>query len=358
MVQTQDVASILIRLSTNKRLKDFPAGKMYSVLITLFCTMNKFILAALILLPLLIEAQGKITTAQYVAQYNKIAVTEMNKYGIPASVKLGQGILESASGNSDLAQNAKNHFGIKCKKDWVGETYTMDDDEKNECFRKYETVLSSYEDHSQFLKNSARYAELFTYDKADYKSWAIGLKKAGYATNPQYTALLIKTIEENKLSDFDSPGTTPSFQPPKNQNASNGPSIENPPARSKDREDLSDFELKKANQRSVMTRNNVKYVLAKEGETFESIAKEMDLMVWQLPKYNDLPKAAVLKANDVIYIQPKRRKAESLETHTLRPGETMRDISQLNAVKLSRLYDLNGIEEGAAVKAGTVVKLK
>ena len=323
-----------------------------------FVYMKKTAFILLLLFPYLAFSQARITTVQYISEYSGIAITEMNKYGIPASVKLGQGILESSSGNSDLAKNAKNHFGIKCKKEWVGPTYTMDDDAKNECFRKYETVLASYEDHSLFLKNSARYAELFTYEKNDYRSWATGLKKAGYATNPQYTALLIKTIEDNKLNEFDSPGAVTAFQEPKKDKSSAGPQISAAPKRTGNQTgDLTDFELKKANQRSVFTRNEVKYVLAKAGDTYESIAREMDLMAWQLPKYNDAAKNVVLKADEVVFIQPKRRKANDA-THVVKQGETIRDVSQLYAIKLSRLYDINAIGEGLSVKAGTVLKLK
>ena len=139
----------------------------------------------------------------YIEKYKAIAIKKMKQHGIPASITLAQGILESGAGKSKLTIKAKNHFGIKCHNEWTGRTYKMDDDKKKECFRKYKTAEQSFEDHSRFLTSRDRYAFLFEYDVTDYKKWAIGLKKAGYATNPQYAKLLIKVIEENHLDRFD-----------------------------------------------------------------------------------------------------------------------------------------------------------
>ncbi len=144
---------------------------------------------------------------KYVDIYKDIAVAEMQNYGIPASITLAQGILESNCGGSELAVNANNHFGIKCQKEWTGKTYLKDDDKEDECFRKYKTVEDSYRDHSEFLKTRPWYAALFTLDITDYKGWAYGLKQAGYATNPKYSELLIKIIEDNKLYRFDTKET-------------------------------------------------------------------------------------------------------------------------------------------------------
>jgi LysM repeat protein len=149
----------------------------------------------------------RMTKEEYIIKYNALAIKEMNLYGIPASITLAQGLLETDNGNSDLAQIAKNHFGIKCKTEWIGQKYYKDDDEKGECFRVYDSDDESYRDHSLFLKTRSRYAKLFTYSVTDYKSWAYGLKECGYATNPNYPQLLIKYIESNKLNIYDSYGS-------------------------------------------------------------------------------------------------------------------------------------------------------
>jgi hypothetical protein len=292
---------------------------------------------------------------EYIDKYKGIAITEMNSYGIPASIKLGQGLLESSSGNSDLASEANNHFGIKCKKEWTGPTFFKDDDEKQECFRKYPSVLASYEDHSRFLKNSLRYAELFKLELTDYKGWAYGLKKAGYATNPQYPQLLIKTIEENRLYEFDKPGSSPVLQMPK-QEKKHEPIVVNP-GKKPSGNDIPDFEMKRMPSREILYRNKVEYILVKEGDTYEELTKEMDLMTWQIYKYNDLPQSAKAKSGDIVYIKPKRRKA-AVDTHQVKQGETIRSISQEYAVKMKRICDLNDLEETSSLKPGTIVKLR
>jgi len=154
----------------------------------------------LILLP--ISAFSQSATESYIQKWKKECVEQMEKYGIPASITMAQGILESASGDSDLAIKANNHFGIKCHKDWTGKKFYKDDDKKNECFRVYDNAEASFEDHSIFLKRD-RYASLFLLDVKDYKGWANGLKQCGYATNPKYPQLLISLIEKHKLYELD-----------------------------------------------------------------------------------------------------------------------------------------------------------
>jgi hypothetical protein len=163
--------------------------------------MKKFLLILLIISPVLLVAQSK--TESYISKYSSIAVDEMEKYGIPASITLAQGILESGNGESRLATEGNNHFGIKCHSNWSGKTIIEDDDEKGECFRKYDKVTDSYRDHSLFLTERGRYSFLFEYKKSDYKKWAKGLKKAGYATNPNYPTLLIDLIERYELYTYD-----------------------------------------------------------------------------------------------------------------------------------------------------------
>lgn len=144
------------------------------------------------------------TTLTYIEAFKGVAIEEMNAYGIPASITLAQGILESGSGNSSLARYANNHFGIKCTAEWKGKAYYKDDDQNNDCFRVYKDARQSYKDHSEFLKRK-RYSFLFELDKNDYKNWALGLKTAGYATNPKYADMLIGVIEKYNLNRYDQP---------------------------------------------------------------------------------------------------------------------------------------------------------
>ncbi len=329
-----------------------------------FCKMKKAALIVQLILVAVAFARGqeKMSTAHYIETYASIAIREMEAYQIPASIKMAQGILESSSGNSPLAREAKNHFGIKCKKDWTGETYIQDDDEKNECFRKYETVLASYEDHSQFLKKGQRYANLFMLERNDYKGWAHGLKAAGYATNPQYAPLLIKTIEENRLFELDKPGKAPEFKQPEKETPQPkqtiAPLTEKPVKPKKSGgADLPDFELRRHGKYGIRERNGVEYVLAQRGDTYEQIGKELGLMGWQLPQYNEADKTRKLVEGEIVYLQPKRRKAED-ELYTVQKNESLWDVSQFFAVKVSRLAKLNELSENARLKPGQQIKLR
>ncbi|MBC8510301.1 MAG: glucosaminidase domain-containing protein [Cryomorphaceae bacterium] len=163
--------------------------------------MKKFLLILFLFSSFWGFSQSK--TENYISEYSSAAVDEMNRYSIPASITLAQGILESGNGESRLATEGNNHFGIKCHSNWNGKTIIEDDDEKGECFRKYDKVTDSYRDHSLFLTERGRYSFLFEYKKSDYKKWAKGLKKAGYATNPNYPTLLIDLIERYELYTYD-----------------------------------------------------------------------------------------------------------------------------------------------------------
>ena len=247
----------------------------------------------------------------------------MKEYGVPASITLAQGMLESNYGNSELAQKAKNHFGIKCHSDWTGEKFYMDDDAKNECFRKYNSVWESFRDHSKFLKEKSRYATLFTLPINDYKAWAEGLKAAGYATNPQYPQLLINLIERYHLNYYDSEIT------------------------------LSDS----TKHVVLLSKNHVKLVVAKEGDSFETISKEFQISVRRLRKYNDAGDTIVLKSGDVVYLQSKRKKGTE-KTHVVAAGENYRDIAQFYSIQLKHLFKKNGIEVGSVPKKGDKLYLR
>ena len=163
--------------------------------------MKNILFISSLFLVFILKGQNK--TTNYINKYKSLAISEMNEFGIPASITLAQGILESGNGESRLAVEANNHFGIKCHTNWDGETIFADDDEKNECFRKYSTVEESFRDHSLFLSTRDRYQFLFNYKKTNYRKWARGLKEAGYATNPKYASSLIKIIKNNNLSKYD-----------------------------------------------------------------------------------------------------------------------------------------------------------
>lgn len=304
-------------------------------LLFLLCTVNAFS-----------QRAKRISPTEYIDIYKDIAIEEMHKSGIPASITLAQGILESESGNSTLAIRGNNHFGIKCH-NWTGKTIHKDDDARNECFRKYNSAEESYRDHTSFLKDKSRYSFLFDYSSTDYKKWAHGLKKAGYATNPSYPQLLIKLIEDYKLYNYDRGVAV-------DRTSTSKPKKVHKKAPASD--DNFTFSIA---SREIFERNRVQYVIVKDGDTFEKLARELDMMRWELPKYNDLTTDAVLNAGDVLYIQPKRKRAAREHTsYTVKKGDTMRGISQQFAVRLSSLYKFNCILSTEEPQEGEVIQLR
>lgn len=298
----------------------------------------------------------KITVDEYILAYSDVAIQKMEEYGIPASITLAQGILESGSGNSELARKANNHFGIKCHKGWKGKTFHMDDDAKDECFRKYKNPDESYHDHSIFLTTRDRYADLFKLKTTDYKGWARGLKKAGYATNPRYPQLLIRIIEENHLYEFDK-GITPRHLASKNNGVEHsGAAVAVPPKMPVS----SDFELVEIWEtgRKVYINNGVKFIFAGPGDQFSDIAADFEIYSWQLPKYNELDKKHPLNDGEMIYIEKKKKKNKEAGSHTVKAGESMHYIAQLYGIQLKYLYKHNKMEEGIEADVGQVLELK
>jgi hypothetical protein len=296
------------------------------------------------------DTNKKISVKQYIETYKAIAINNMINYKIPASITLSQGILESANGNSDLAITANNHFGIKCHKDWQGEKYFKDDDEKNECFRVYKDASESFKDHSAFLRSRERYTFLFFFNINDYKSWAQGLKEAGYATNPKYPQLLIKIIEDYKLFELDN----------ENLNAALLAKSEFDEIGFKSSSDDSeDFEsvLIGNGSRKVYLNNRVQFIFAKKGDNFFSIAEEFELKPNEIIRYNDYSKEYKIKTGEKIYIKPKRRRGFA-EFHIVRKNETMLEISQLYGIKLKLLYKKNRMEKEEKPKTGQKLWLK
>jgi LysM repeat protein len=280
------------------------------------------------------EFPFKMTVEQYVEKYAPIAVDEMFRSRIPASITLAQGLLESGNGNSRLALVANNHFGIKCKADWKGETLNEDDDAPQECFRKYPTPLDSYRDHSEFLMKGQRYAFLFDLEPNDYKSWAMGLRKAGYATNPKYGEILIATIEKNNLQRFD---------------------VVKPNA--VEVKEIAEEKKEIVQQQQNLVINKIPATIAKDGESYATIASAYDMRVWQIYKYNDLYKTDYIHAGDTLYLKPKNYKG-LVATHTVEGYENMHMISQRYAVKLSRLLKYNRMKEGQEPAQGQQIYLQ
>jgi len=284
----------------------------------------------------------KLSRAEYIERFKSDAVKDMLKTGVPASITLAQAVFESDNGNSMLARTANNHFGIKCHKEWGGETHNQDDDHKNECFRKYNSVLESYDDHSNFLRTRERYAFLFSLPKTDYKAWASGLKQAGYATNPNYPAHLIKIIEENQLYVLDTISTIENISVEKKiYNGQKAKSLQVP--------EITEVSIN--SQRKIMELNRTQYIITRKDDNIQSLSKEFDMMPWQVQKYNDLKKTDVIKAGEIIFLKPKRNKAEQ-DFHITKTGETMRDISQRYGIKLNSLYKNNRMEEGTQPVSG------
>ena len=265
----------------------------------------------------------------YIKKYRELAVDEMKKYHIPASITLAQGLLESGAGQSTLARKSNNHFGIKCGSDWNGKTVRHDDDARGECFRAYKHPKQSYEDHSKFLAGRPRYASLFKLKITDYKGWARGLKKAGYATNPRYADQLIDIIELYDLDKYDKKGGLKWMK-------------ENP------------------NPHQPYMANGLVYIVVRAGDSWKSISKEFDISQRKLRKYNDLYKGYTLQVGDILYLEKKNKKAGKEHiVHVLRAGESMYSISQKYGIRLKNLYKLNKMDaEDPAPEVGTILRLR
>ena len=294
---------------------------------------------------------------QYIAQYKPIAIEEMQRMGIPASITLAQGIIESSAGNSPLATEANNHFGIKCHADWSGPTYRYDDDRKQECFRKYSSAAESFKDHSTFLKNKSRYAVLFTYDLCDYKSWAKGLKACGYATNPQYANLLIKCINDYDLHQWDlNEEERSKWFAQLNKTDSDQEDEQQPVLVQKD--DALESSLEKGRpQDRVFLFNDIKCVTLRRDETLNDVATAYEIGIKRLMRYNDIAFNVQLQPGDRIYLQPKRKNGDE-KFHTVQQGETMLSISRDHGIHLEALYEKNLMVPGTQPAAGEIICLR
>jgi len=313
----------------------------------------------------------------YINKYADLAVSEMRRTGIPASITLAQGMLESDYGRSYLARKGNNHFGIKCHNGWTGEKIYHDDERKGECFRKYRNAEDSYRDHSDFLVNGSRYKDLFRLSNTDYRGWAHGLKKAGYATNPDYPGLLIRKIDEYDLHYYDENPRAARKNQKSDQEIKTTAKEGVTEAKTEVRVDViatteddtvplvtpvtdqGPIKTVSFGTGRIQQTNNVQYVIVQEGDTYRSLAEEFQLLSWEISRYNDLSADTPLQTGQVIYLQPKRGKAEpGLTVHMVKSGETMYMISQKYAIKLSSLYKMNLMEEGTECTAGQKVILR
>jgi LysM repeat protein len=287
----------------------------------------------------------------YINRYKDIAMNEMNRTGIPASITLAQGMIESDYGRSELASRANNHFGIKCH-NWNGPSVYHNDDRRNDCFRKYNNPDESFRDHSDFLTTGSRYSFLFDLPAEDYKGWARGLKKAGYATNPDYANMLIRKIEAENLTIYDKGFTRPVKSVQTTDNSRQVVSTSQPAA-------STGSEVLVYRTSRIMENNRIEYVIVKEGDTRESLEKEFKLLRWELPRYNDLENDFEVIPGQTLYLQPKRDKADvGNETYTTREGDSMLIVAQKYGIKLKSLYEMNRLDPGSEPAPGTKLWLR
>lgn len=329
-----------------------------------------------------IDAQTKTnyTADDYIRMYHEAAVSNMVKHKVPASITLAQGLFESGFGNSPLATNANNHFGIKCH-EWKGETYHHDDDAPQECFRKYPSVEDSYADHAQFLKTRSRYAKCFLLDVCDYKGWAKELKAAGYATLPTYPEKIIGLIERFKLYEYDKealalmgvkPGeqmipevqseavVTKEPEPLKQPEKKESKEIKAQDKRTVERVVIQESTaegVKPATQREILENNGIPYVMSRKGDSQVSLADEMDMAEWQIRRYNDLKVSESIIPGTRIYLAPKKDRSEQIDAHVVVDGENLEQIAQMHGVKKQSIMEMNGLT-AESISVGQTLKLK
>jgi LysM repeat protein len=309
----------------------------------------------------------------YITRYKDLAIAEMRRTGVPAAITLAQGIHETEAGTSVLVKKSNNHFGIKCKDEWRGQSVSHDDDARGECFRKYSAAEDSYRDHSDFLKTRPNYASLFTLDPTDYQGWAYGLKKAGYATNPKYAQVLIKLIQDYNLEDYtliamgkmkeegglakNEATADKSSSPPlvKNNDNEKGTETVNPNNKI---EQEANSDVSEVNYPSGEFKiNDTRVIYVKKGTSYLTIAQQYEIPLARLFEFNDLKQQEVTANDQLIFIQRKRKTGEH-EFHTVQPGETVNDIAQSEALRLESLLEYNNITANMQPAAGESLYLR
>lgn len=312
---------------------------------------TKICIVAALLAGLFAVAAVQSDRKAYIDKWSQVAVAEMYRSGVPASITLAQGMLESGNGKSELAVKGNNHFGIKCH-DWKGETIHFDDDRKNECFRKYPHAEASFRDHSDFLRYRDRYKFLFDLEPGDYKGWAFGLKKAGYATDPKYPQKLISLIEEYNLTRFDNvksvPVTPAELETPVKLNDD----AARPGAAA---DETYVFRM----SRSRYSQNKVPFIYLSENESLADVAKSYDLFVGELLRFNDVDSPDDLGPGSVVYLQHKKSKsAKMVDKYVAEGGETLWEVSQRFGVRLKNLMKRNNLPADYVLKSEETVSLR
>ncbi|MEA4982164.1 MAG: glucosaminidase domain-containing protein [Paludibacter sp.] len=302
--------------------------------------MKKFLLILLISV-FVLNVTGQNLDQNYIAyieRFHTIAIKQQKIHRIPASIILAQGLLESSAGRSRLTIEANNHFGIKCH-NWDGDKIYHDDDEKNECFRKYRHAEESYEDHSLFLTSRPRYQSLFQLKTTDYAGWAYGLKAAGYATDPGYAQKLISIIERYNLHQYDThKGIFCSKEEHQNNKQDQPPPL---------------------NVREVYKLNYIKMIVATDADSYASIATEFNIPEKKLRKYNDVGEDAMIKKGNIVYLSMKKKRASRANpVHVVQPGETLYGISQTYGIQLISLYKINNLAFNQGAQIGQIIKLR
>ncbi len=292
----------------------------------------------------------EMTAEEYIAKYKDLAISEMKRMGIPAAITLAQGLLESENGNSELATKANNHFGIKCKSTWTAATFHHDDDAPGECFRVYKSAEDSYRDHSNFLRGSDRYAFLFRLDPLDYKGWAYGLSKAGYATNPKYPEILIKYIEDNNLQQYTIAGLN---EIPYSDNPSYAVNSE-----LNTNDTLQPEDIVNGTSINPVTINGSKALFATKGTSLLAIATQNNINLNRLLEMNDLQHDGLLDKDQYIFLEKKQKQGDK-DFYIVQGDESLYDVAQKNGVLLQNLYDYNSdITSADHLYPGTKIYLR
>lgn len=296
-----------------------------------------FVLFLFLLSTAFLQAQYRPYYQDYFDKYKDLAIEQMQKYQIPASITLAQGVFESGAGMSPLAKYSNNHFGIKCSSGWNGRKTYHTDDAPNECFREYNSARDSYEDHSSFLRRGPRYQFLFKLDITDYRGWALGLSRAGYATDPSYANRLIAIIEQYELYQYDRSANLSRHERHRRSKEENLPIYKH----------------------DVCLANNLVYIVARSGDTFESLSDEFGISVRRLVKYNDLQKDYTLQAGDIVYLHKKKKyAAKGSILRIVKDGDSMHRVSQIYGIRLKNLYKMNHKDGDYVPMVGDILRLR
>ncbi len=311
-----------------------------------------------------LATERRISREEYIDRYRYIAIEHQQRYGIPASITMAQGILESDCGNSELSTRSNNHFGIKCKSNWTGRTVRHTDDAPDECFRAYDHVEHSYEDHAKFLDESPRYDSLFNFSPTDYRSWARGLKGAGYATAPDYAPRLVKIIEDSKLYLLDveaEEGVKAYDAMLAAKHKETNRKSDQKPASTSPTVDPNNYSvpISTFNGYPIYKTNRTRYTRAKAGDSYKSIAKSFGIPRSSIAKYNDTSAKRAIKSGDVVYLEMKRHKWRgNTHEHRVRSGESVHSLSQSYAIRERSLRKINHLGRRDEIPVGAIIHLK